>query len=161
MNPIAAGIERPAAGLIDTPLVVDSSVLVALVAGPEIHREWADRTLNGATLVCPELALAEACNILRRLEQAGKMSSGESSAALSELKQILLHMRPFEPYVERVWELRHNLTCYDAWYVAIAESFQCPLVTLDVRLSRANGPKCLIIAPSAPVRYTIHQQVPS
>ena len=48
---------------------------------------------------------------------------------------------------ERVWALRDNLTGYDAWYVALAEALDCPIVTLDRRLSRANGPTCDIITP--------------
>ncbi len=54
---------------------------------------------------------------------------------------------PFAPFEERIWELRHNLTAYDAWYVAVAEALDCPLVTLDIRLSRAPGPTCAFITP--------------
>ena len=43
---------------------------------------------------------------------------------------------------ERVWELRKNLTCYDAWHVALAEAFELPLATLDRRLATASGPRC-------------------
>ena len=48
----------------------------------------------------------------------------------------------------RIWELRSNLTCYDAWYVAVAEALELPLATLDRRLARATGPSCEIRAPS-------------
>ena len=58
-----------------------------------------------------------------------------------------MELFPFAPFAERVWALRENLTSYDAWYVALAEALDCPLVTLDRRLSRANGPICEIIAP--------------
>lgn len=58
-----------------------------------------------------------------------------------------LQLFPFAPFAERVWALRHNLTCYDAWYVAVAEAMGCPLVTLDRRLSLAPGPTCRIVVP--------------
>ena len=51
------------------------------------------------------------------------------------------------PHAERVWALRHNLTAYDAWYVAVAEALDCPLATLDRRLSRASGPACEVLTP--------------
>jgi predicted nucleic acid-binding protein len=47
-----------------------------------------------------------------------------------------------DPFAERIWELRHAITSYDAWYVAIAEALRLPLATLDKRLARARGPKC-------------------
>ena len=58
-----------------------------------------------------------------------------------------LELFPFAPFAERIWALRGNLTGYDAWYVALAEALDCPMVTLDRRLSRANGPTCDIITP--------------
>ena len=54
---------------------------------------------------------------------------------------------PFAPFAARIWALRNNLTCYDAWYVALAEALDCPLVTLDGRLARAAGPECRIVVP--------------
>ncbi|MXY05905.1 MAG: type II toxin-antitoxin system VapC family toxin [Gammaproteobacteria bacterium] len=56
-------------------------------------------------------------------------------------------MFPFAPFAERVWALRGNLTGYDAWYVAVAERFECPLLTLDRKLSRATGPMCEFLVP--------------
>ena len=51
------------------------------------------------------------------------------------------------PFADRVWALRNNLTSYDAWYVALAEVLDCPLVTIDRKLSRASGPRCEILVP--------------
>jgi predicted nucleic acid-binding protein len=58
-----------------------------------------------------------------------------------------MELFPFAPFAERVWALRENLTSYDAWYVALAEALDCPLATLDRKLSRAGRPICEIIAP--------------
>ena len=55
---------------------------------------------------------------------------------------------PFGPLAARVWELRENVTPYDAWYVALAESLDADVATLDVRLSRAAGPRCTFRLPS-------------
>lgn len=101
------------------------------------------------TAAAPELALAEASNVLRRMEQVGRISSLEANGAQEDLLRLNIELHPFAPFADRVWSLRHNLTCYDAWYVAVAEALACPLLTLDHRLSRAPGPTCEIVAPPA------------
>ena len=75
------------------------------------------------------------------------LSPPEAAGAHKGLLRLEMDLFPFAPFAERVWELRSNLTSYDAWYVALAEALDCPLVTLDRKLSRAIGPKCEIIAP--------------
>ena len=56
--------------------------------------------------------------------------------------QLEIELFPFEPFAERIWDLRRTVTSYDAWYVAVAEVLGFPLATLDERLIKANGPKC-------------------
>ena len=58
-----------------------------------------------------------------------------------------MELFPFVPLAERIWALRGNLTIYDAWCVALAEALDCPLATLDRKLSRAQGPACEVITP--------------
>lgn len=58
-----------------------------------------------------------------------------------------MELFPFAPFAGRIWALRENLTSYDAWYVALAEALDCPLATLDRKLSRASGPRCDVLAP--------------
>lgn len=89
----------------------------------------------------------ETVNILRRMELTGRVSPTEASLLQARIMGLDLQLFPFAPFAERVWALRHNLTCYDAWYVAIAEAIGCPLVTLDRRLSLAPGPTCRIVVP--------------
>ena len=103
--------------------------------------------LAGDALTSPELALVEASNILRRLEQAGQISRSAATGAHNDLLRLDLELFPFTPFAQRVWELRDNLTSYDGWYVALAEALDCPLVTLDRRLGRARGPTCEIVVP--------------
>ena len=125
--------------------VVDASVLVAALVdlGPE--GAWSEQTIAEGSLIAPELVLVEASNVLRRLELSREISEIEATLANASLLLLELELFPFAPFAERVWELRGNLTCYDAWYVALAEAFDCPLVTLDRKLSRASGPMCEII----------------
>ena len=127
--------------------VVDGSVLVAATtdAGPE--GTWAERVLSEGGIVAPHLVLVEATNILRRLESAGQLTRLEATAAQRDIVGVEILLVPFEPFAERVWELRRNVTSYDAWYVAVAEAFALPLATLDRRLSRASGPSCRFLVP--------------
>jgi predicted nucleic acid-binding protein len=122
--------------------VVDASVLVAALVDNGPSGIWAESVLAGGLLYAPELARAEATNILRRLERAKILSTPEANAAHSDLMRFAIDLFPFEPFAERIWELRHNVTSYDAWYVALAEALQLPLATLDQALSKATGPTC-------------------
>ena len=99
------------------------------------------------SLASPELALAEASNGLRRLERSGQISRPVATRAHDDLLQLDLALFPFAPFAERIWLLRNNLTSYDAWYVALAEELDCPLATLDHRLSRATGLTCEVLVP--------------
>ncbi len=56
-------------------------------------------------------------------------------------------LRSYGQFAERVWQLRHSVSIYDAWYVALAEALDAPLATLDLRLTRANGPRCEFLTP--------------
>lgn len=127
--------------------VVDASVLVAATADAGADGAWAEAVVAGGELVCPDLALVEATNILRRLERVATLSRSEATAAHRDLLRLDLTLVPFAPFAERVWELRATVTAYDAWYVAVAEAFALPLATLDRRLSRASGPKCRFQCP--------------
>ena len=127
--------------------VVDASVLVAVLVDSGDEGKWAEATFAEGDLAGPELVLVEASNILRRLELGEKISRIEATSAHGDLLRLEIELFPFAPFAERIWALRGNLTSYDAWYVALAEALDCPLVTLDRKLSRASGPICEIIAP--------------
>ena len=127
--------------------VVDASVLVAALVDSGRIGTWAESVVAADSLAGPELVLAETGNILRRLERAGEISRLEATAAYRDLLRLDMALFPFAPFAERVWELRSNLTSYDAWYVALAEALDCPLVTLDLKLGRADGPRCDIVVP--------------
>ena len=129
-------------------VVADASVLVAVLVDSGREGKWAESAVAEGSLAGPELVLAEASNILRRLEQAGKISRLEANSAHRDLLRLDLELFPFAPFADRIWALRNNLTSYDAWYVALAEVLDCPLVTIDRKLSRASGPRCKILVPT-------------
>jgi predicted nucleic acid-binding protein len=130
-------------------IVIDSSVLVAALVDAGPHGLWAEEVLEQGSLHAPELACVEATNILRRLERAKIIATPEANAAQEDLMQLDIELFSFEPFANRVWELRHNITSYDAWYVAVAEALNVPLATLDGGLSKASGTTCEFLTPGA------------
>jgi predicted nucleic acid-binding protein len=76
----------------------------------------------GGPLYAPVLVSVEVTNILRRLERARQITTAAANAAYEDLLQLDIELFPFQPFSQRIWELRHTVTSYDAWYVALAES---------------------------------------
>lgn len=85
----------------------------------------------------------------RRLERAKLITTPEANAAQDDLMQLDIELFPFEPFAGRIWELRHNVISYDAWYVAIAEALTLPLATLDEPLSKSSGVTCKFLTPGS------------
>jgi len=129
-------------------VVIDSSVVVAALVDSGPQGEWAEEVLASGLLQAPELVHAEATNVLRRLEREKLITTPEANAAQEDLMQLDIELFPFEPFASRIWELRHNVTSYDAWYVAIAEALNLPLATLDEPLSKSKGVTCKFLTPS-------------
>jgi predicted nucleic acid-binding protein len=132
-------------------LVVDASfVVAALVDGGE-EGTWAQELLGAERLAAPHLMPVEVANILRRAVRNDDLSADSAALAHADLLDLRVDLFPYGPFAARVWELRGNVTSYDAWYVALAETLGARLATLDVRLSRARGPRCLFAVPPAAV----------
>jgi len=74
----------------------------------------------------------------------GQLRPHRAAEALADLSDLRLVRHPHEPYVPRIWALRHNLTAYDAAYVALAEALESPLVTRDTRMASAHGHRAKI-----------------
>ena len=123
-------------------VVVDASAVVAALVDAGSDGRWAESELALEGLAAPHLMPVEAANILRRAVLAGDLSADIAALAHDDLVHLRVDLFPYEPHAQRVWQLRDNLTAYDAWYVALAEDLGIPLVTLDQRLARANGPRC-------------------
>jgi predicted nucleic acid-binding protein len=98
---------------------------------------WASIALGTGVLAAPEILGAEVTSALRRAERAGLVDQLAATLALRDLLDLPVRPFPFEPFALRVWDLRMNFTVYDAWYVALAEALDAPLVTLDERMARA------------------------
>jgi predicted nucleic acid-binding protein len=128
-------------------IVIDSSVVVAALVDSGPHGQWAEEVLSGGSLQAPDLVLAEATDIFRRLERTRLITTPEANAAQEDLMQLDIELFPFEPFAARIWALRHNVTSYDAWYVAIAEALKLPLATLDEPLSKSSGVTCKFLTP--------------
>jgi len=108
---------------------------------------WAEKVLARGSPYAPQLARVEATNIFRRLERAKLITTPEANAAHDDLMQLEMELFAFEPFAERIWELRHNMTSYEAWYVALAEALKLPLATLDGPLSRSKKITCELLTP--------------
>jgi predicted nucleic acid-binding protein len=129
--------------------VVEASVGVAALIDPGRVGSWAESVLTSGPLAAPHLMPVEAANILRRSALAGDISADVASLAHEDLISLRLEHFPYLPFASRVWELRSDLTAYDAWYVALAEHLGAELATLDVRLSRATAARCPFALPPA------------
>ncbi len=103
--------------------------------------------LTGAELAAPHLLSFECANIIRRLELAGLASTDQAMQAHADLLALAIEQWPYDLLALRAWELRGNLSSYDASYVALAELTGSTLVTLDRRLGRAPGLRCMVATP--------------
>lgn len=128
-------------------LVVDSGLMVAALVDSGATGTWADQLLATDDLAAPHLILVEVANVLRRAAMSGEISVDTASLAHADLLSLPVELFSYEPFATRVWELRENVTAYDGWYVALAESLGAKVATLDLRLSRASGPRCGFATP--------------
>lgn len=130
-------------------VVVDAGAVVAALVDSGMDGDWAGSELAEEALAAPHLMPVEVTNILRRAVLAGHLSADTATLAHEDLVQLPVDLFAYEPLARRVWELRDNLTAYDAWYVALAEALGAPLVTLDRAIARAPGPRCDVRLPPA------------
>lgn len=125
-------------------LVVDASILVVALADDGVDGDAARARLRGERLAAPELIDLEVGSVLRRQAAAGHVDNRRATLALQDLAAMPVQRASHRALLSRCWELRANLTFYDAAYVALAEALQAILLTGDHRFSRATGPSCRI-----------------
>ncbi|MEA2222286.1 MAG: hypothetical protein QOH83_662 [Solirubrobacteraceae bacterium] len=130
-----------------TRVICDASALVALLLDGGPDGRWVTDALGGADLAAPSLVGFEAANIIRRHELAGLVSADQAAQAHADLLALAIEHWPYELLAARAWELRQNLSIYDAGYVALAELTDATLVTLDRRISGAPGLRCTVATP--------------
>ena len=122
-------------------IVADASILVeVLVVRPTTTPE----ALDGDVIHAPHLVDIEVTQALRRLHRAGVIEHAVAVGARTALLDIVSHRYPHDVLLERIWELRANLTAYDAAYVALAEMLDLPLLTSDAGLAAAPGLRCRV-----------------
>lgn len=118
--------------------VVDASVVIdLLVEHPRAANVRA--ALTGIDGVAPELLDAEVLNVVTRYVRRGEMSEERARQALELLVEADIERFPIAPLVRAAWALRHNVSSYDAFYVALARGLGCPLITCDRALAGAPG----------------------
>lgn len=125
-------------------LVIDASVLAAALGDDDESGELARERLAGQRLAAPDLIYLETQSVWRRQAGAGLMLARRADLALRDLADLPIEVAAHRGLLPRCWELRHNISVYDAAYVALAEVLGVPLLTGDRRLSRAAGPECTI-----------------
>lgn len=121
-------------------IVVDASAVLELLLGTAIAPRVTARLLDQAeSLHAPHLLDIEVAQVLRRFAAAGELTATRGREALNDLDALPITRYPHDILLPRIWELRANLTAYDAAYVALAEALDAPLLTTDARLARAPG----------------------
>ena len=131
-------------------IVLDASALVELILHTPTGQLVATRITDPAEgLHAPHLADIEVVQALRRYVREGSIDADAAVVALDDFRALDLQRHAHEPLLERVWELRENLTAYDAVYVALTEVLDGVLLTCDGPLSRAPGLACRVVLVQA------------
>ena len=121
-------------------IVVDASALLEALLRTPAARAVEERLFEPQqTLHAPHLLDIEVAQVIRRYAAKGEIDSGRGRAALADLADFPFRRYPHDFLLPRVWDLRNNLTAYDAVYVALAEALDAPLLTRDQRLANAAG----------------------
>lgn len=129
-------------------IVLDASAVLELLLQTPTGARVARRIgAPDESLHVPHLLDLEVAQVLRRYEAAGTLSPAEAEQALADLSDLDINRYAHDPFLSRIWELRRNLTAYDACYVTLAEVLDAPLLTCDARLSRSSGHGAVIELP--------------
>jgi predicted nucleic acid-binding protein len=123
--------------------VVDASVMVAFYVADEPRRvAVVERLTAGDQLFSAALLDAEVLSALRGLARRTPALGPSVPGALRHLAAFAIRRVPLAPLLERMWQLRDNITPYDAAYVALAEELRCPVITCDAKLAAGSGSRC-------------------
>jgi predicted nucleic acid-binding protein len=125
-------------------IVVDASIVVTALADDGPDGDLARLRLRGERLAAPHLIDIEVTSAWRRLVSLGELDDRRAQLAMRDLLALRLARVPHGPLLGRCWELRENLTIYDGAYVALAETLDVTLLSLDVRIKQASGPRCSV-----------------
>lgn len=125
-------------------IVVDASVLANVLADDGVDGRVARAALRGEEVAAPDLVDVETVSVLRKRWLAQDLTARRFKSAVDDLADLALIRHPTLPLMRRAFELRSNVTPYDAAYIGLAEALDCALLTGDARLAGAPGPRCLV-----------------
>jgi len=125
-------------------LVVDASILAVALLDDGANGDALRARLRGEDLAAPSIIDLEVLSVWRGLARSGQLDARRAALAVDDLRVLPLQRVDPTVLIERCWELREDLTVYDASYVALAEAMQAALITGDRRIARAPGPLCSI-----------------
>jgi predicted nucleic acid-binding protein len=128
-------------------VVCDASAVLAALLDSGSDGQWATVRLAEADLFAPTLLPFECATVIRRAELSGAVSGEQAAQAHADLLDLAIELWPYDALATRAWELRPDLSSYDAAYVALAEVLAIPLLTLDRRILRAPGITCSVSVP--------------
>jgi predicted nucleic acid-binding protein len=121
-------------------IVLDASAAIDWLLQTAVGRRIESRIYSrGESLHAPHLLDLEVAQVLRRLVREGAVSSQRADQALQDLLDLRLTRYPHFVFLPQIWRLRHNLSAYDAVYVALTEELDATLITRDARLASASG----------------------
>ena len=120
-------------------IVVDTSAVIAVVAGAAQVLRLKRRLNDDTDLHAPHLIDVEVLSALRRMLIAGQISELKAETARLHFSELALTRYPHHRLADRIWALRNNITSYDAAFVALSEALDVPLVTCDTRLAASAG----------------------
>jgi predicted nucleic acid-binding protein len=132
---------------VSSSFVCDASAIAALLLDSGPDGQWVTHTIDSGNITAPTLVTYETANVIRKHELSGQVSPDQAAQAHADLLDLTIELWPYDILAARAWELRQNLSIYDATYVALAEATGLTLVTLDKRLAKAPGTKCGMAAP--------------
>jgi predicted nucleic acid-binding protein len=120
-------------------LVVDTSAILAALIGRPGSPALVEALMSDGDLHAPHLIDVEVIHALRQLVMRGDISEERAQDCRTDFADLVITRYPHQRLSDRMWELRHNLTAYDAAFVALSEALSMPLVTCDARLAEAPG----------------------
>jgi predicted nucleic acid-binding protein len=132
---------------VNPSFVCDASALAALLLDSGPDGQWVTHTIDSGKITAPTLVTYETANVIRKHELSGQVSPDQAAQAHADLLDLTIELWPYDILASRAWKLRQNLSIYDATYVALAETTDLTLVTLDKRLAKVPGTRCRIATP--------------
>jgi len=125
-------------------IVADTSAVLQCITGVDTDPALPGRLSSAASLHVPHLIDVEVISALRGLVLGRKLSEDRAADARRDFAALRLIRYPIAGIADRIWDLRHAVTAYDACYIALAEALGFPLVTCDRRLARSTGHRAQI-----------------